>query len=129
MVLLVDDDIDDLEMVHEAFVRNDFQGEIASLPNGEALMSRLKTDSKRPEIIILDLNMPLKDGFEVLAEIKTNERFSAIPVVILTASSNRHDEMRCKQLGCALFFRKPSSINDYDALVMLILNYLQSKQD
>src|SRR5688500_11491462 len=116
MVYLVDDDIDDLELVQEAFVRNGFQGQVACAKNGEDFLSNLER-SNLPELIVLDLNMPLKDGFEVLKALKKSRNFSAIPVAILTASLNKQDETRCMGLGCNLFLRKPSTLEGYNIIV------------
>lgn len=125
MVYLVDDDIDDLELTQEAFERNGFQGQMILATNGEDFFSKLNR-SKFPQLIILDLNMPLKDGFEVLKELKESRNFSAVPVVILTASQNKHDERKCLDLGCKLFLQKPSTLEGYDTLVMKILDLLSN---
>lgn len=123
MVYLVDDDIDDLEILQEAFERNGFEGQIACAKNGQDFMSQLRR-SNLPELIVLDLNMPLKDGFEVLIDLKKSRTFSVVPVVILTASQNKEDEKRCLELGCNLFLRKPSTLKGYDAIVMNMLDCL-----
>ncbi len=125
MVYLVDDDMDDLELVQEAFERSGFQGQLACAKNGEDFLSKLQR-SNIPELIVLDLNMPLKDGFEVLTELKKSRNFSVVPVIILTASHNKHDEKRCVELGCSLFLRKPSTLEGYDAIVLTMLDFLQN---
>jgi CheY-like chemotaxis protein len=75
---------------------------------------------KRPDVIVLDLNMPLKDGFQTLYEIRNNPSLSVIPVIILTASSNKEDEMRCLELGCQSYFTKPDRIDDYNRVIFAI---------
>lgn len=127
MIYLVDDDIDDLELAREALERNGFRGKIACAKNGEEFMSKLNR-SNLPELIVLDLNMPLKDGFEVLAELKQSRHFSVVPVVILTASHNKQDEKRCVDLGCNRFFRKPATLKEYDAIVTTILDVLRNSK-
>jgi len=128
MVYLVDDDPDDLELVQEAFQRRGFQGQIASAANGADFLSKLNR-SNLPELIILDLNMPLKDGFEVLTELKKSRNFSAVPVIILTASHSKHDEKKCLELGCNLFLRKPSTLEGYDEVGMIILDFLRDLKE
>jgi DNA-binding response OmpR family regulator len=124
-VFLVDDDNDDLELVRDAFVRNQFRGELTSLDNAVTLMNTLKNPSARlPDLLILDLNMPLKDGFEVMTDLKDEDRFASMPIVVLTASSNLTDEKRCRELGCHLFFRKPVTVSEYDEFVTFIINFL-----
>lgn len=123
MIYLVDDDVDDLELVQEALVRCGFHGQVSCAKNGEDFLSKLQR-SHLPELIVLDLNMPLKDGFEVLTELKNSRNFSAIPVVILTASRNKQDEKRCADLGCNLFLTKPSTLEGYDAIATTALHLL-----
>jgi CheY-like chemotaxis protein len=117
MVYLVDDDIDDLEFVQEALVSNSYKGPVDTASNGQQLLERLTEVKHKPDVIILDLNMPLLDGFQVLHQIKSNPTFSLIPVIILTASTNKDDETRCLALGCASYFRKPNRIDQYSDLV------------
>jgi DNA-binding response OmpR family regulator len=128
MVFLVDDDSDDIELVHEALNRHAYGGGVAALRNGEELMGKLKGLAHNlPKAIILDLNMPLKDGFEVLEEIRKEERLAAIPVIILTASSNERDKIRCRELGCKLYLQKPTTVKEYDNLVSLILTEIHQR--
>lgn len=126
MVYLVDDDIDDVELVEEALHSNNYQGKIAKAANGHILMASLmELGDDKPELIVLDLNMPLKSGFDVLKEIKTHAILKSIPVIILTASSRKEDEIKCIELGCSLFLRKPTTLADYNSLVHLILKFLK----
>ncbi|HYF69200.1 MAG TPA: response regulator [Ohtaekwangia sp.] len=124
MIYLVDDDMDDLELVQEALHRTGFQGQLACANNGEDFLVKLHL-SKAPALIVLDLNMPLKDGFEVLKELKTTN-FSVVPVVILTASHNKQDEKRCFELGCNLFLRKPSTLEEYDSIAIILMEFLRN---
>jgi two-component system, response regulator len=122
MVYLVDDDSEDLEIVQEALAKYNYAGPVNIATNGQMLMKEL-TDPKRasrPSVIVLDLNMPLKDGFEALREIKSHPSLKNIPVIILTASSNKADEIKCFELGCNFFFTKPSRLNDYGLFVTMV---------
>jgi CheY-like chemotaxis protein len=127
MVFLVDDDADDIEIVQDALQKNNYAGEIATASNGQALMDHLYRTNGRPEVIVLDLNMPLKNGFEVLSELRNDPSLKSIPVIILTASSSKEDEIRCFELGCNMFWTKPSTLAEYNALVALIINFLKSR--
>ena len=127
MVYLVDDDVDDLELLQEVFEKNGFKGQVACAKNGQDFMSKLR-QSNLPELIVLDLNMPLKNGFEVLIDLKKSKHFSVVPVVILTASHNTQDEKKCIDLGCDLFLRKPSTLEGYDAIAMAIFELLRHYQ-
>lgn len=127
MVFLVDDDMDDLEIVQDVLEKNNYEGEIVLAANGQVLMNLLtQSPQKKPELILLDLNMPLKNGFQVLEEIRSHPELKSIPVFILTASSNKNDELRCFQLGCNLFWKKPNTIDEYNTLIRLMINFLKS---
>ena len=128
MVYLVDDDTDDLELIQEALHRNHYTGPIATALNGLALMNALSKPKRiLPRLILLDLNMPLKNGFEVLQEIKSDTDLKAIPVVVLTASRKAEDEKRCYALGCNLFQSKPDTIIEYNKLVVRIFGFLENR--
>lgn len=131
MVFLVDDDQDDIEIVQEALYRNNYKGKIEMATNGKLLMDKLailETDKeKTPDLILLDLNMPLKDGFQVLSELKSHPYLKSIPVIILTASSRKEDEIRCFELGCNMFWNKPSSMDEYNTLVSLVIKFLEKR--
>lgn len=121
MIYLVDDDIDDLEIIQDAFVQNGYAGPIVMFYNGQALMDKLLEDAEaRPDVVLLDLSMPFKDGFETLQEIKTHPLIRTIPVIILTGSQSKEDELRCFQLGCNLFFNKPNSMQEYESILTVV---------
>lgn len=125
MVYIVDDDADDLEILQEALVQNSYKGPVRTALNGQELMDflRKKEDSAKPDVIVLDLNMPLKNGFQVLEEIKEQPELNPIPVIILTASTNKIDEVRCFELGCSFYFRKPHTMPDYNPIVMMVKTF------
>jgi CheY-like chemotaxis protein len=125
MVYLVDDDRDDLEFVQEALMSNSYKGPVDTAENGKELMDRLSVGNSKPDVIVLDLNMPLVDGFQALYQIKSNPKLRTIPVIILTASASKEDEMRCLALGCNFFFTKPSKMEEYNNLVSAIKRIMQ----
>ena len=129
MVFLVDDDSDDLEIIHEALVKNSYTGAVRTAENGQVLMKELAAygRTQKPDVIILDLNMPLKNGFQVLSEIRSNPELNTIPVAILTASSNHEDEIRCLKLGCTFFFRKPHTLHEYNSIALIVIDFLRKK--
>ena len=121
MVYLVDDDIDDLEIIQDAFAQNEFIDAVITLPNGKILMDKLLEDPEaKPDAILLDLHMPIKDGFEVLHEIKSHPLLRSIPVIVLTISENKEDELRCFQLGCNFYFTKPNSMQEYKSVMTVV---------
>jgi CheY-like chemotaxis protein len=115
-ILLADDDEDDRELTREALKDAHLANEMRFAVDGQDLMDYLRRegrytdpllDAPRPGIILLDLNMPKKDGREALAEIKADERLRSIPVVVLTTSKDEEDVLRSYDLGVSSFITKP----------------------
>ena len=124
-ILLADDDPDDRLLVHEAFEENHLLNVLETVEDGEELMDYLNRRGKfshlenRPNMILLDLNMPRKSGLEALREIKADENLRSIPVVVLTTSKAEEDIIRSYQLGVNSFIVKPVT---FDSLVELVKN-------
>jgi CheY-like chemotaxis protein len=115
-ILLADDDEDDRELTRDALQDAHLTNDMRYVGDGEELMDYLRregpyadpeVDAPRPVIILLDLNMPKKDGREALAEIKADERLRSIPVVVLTTSKDEEDIFRTYDLGVSSFITKP----------------------
>lgn len=106
-ILLADDDPVDRELFIEGMNDTGFQFNVKEVENGDELIQYLSAADSLPDLIILDLNMPVKDGRETLKELKTSERFRHIPVFILSTSNARFDvELACNT-GANLFLVKP----------------------
>lgn len=112
-VYMVDDDPDDRQIVSDAFEEITTPTELTLMRNGNELMENLEnsTISSLPSLILLDLNMPGKDGREILKEVKGNKSLQQIPVIIFTTSSTDKDRENCYELGANCFVTKPSSYN------------------
>jgi CheY-like chemotaxis protein len=114
-ILLADDDEEDLEMTQEALRESRLGNNIRTARDGEELMDYLlrrgryadAADSPKPGLILLDLNMPKKDGREALAEIKANPDLRNIPVIVLTTSKAEEDVFCTYDLGVNSFITKP----------------------
>ena len=124
-IVIVDDDADDRGLIKDAFLENNPDKNFVLLENGDLLLEFLKTkaDSEFPSLILLDLNMPGKDGREALKEIKKNSRMHHIPVVVFSTSSLDKDRIISYELGANCFLTKPSSYQEMidltDAIVKL----------
>jgi CheY-like chemotaxis protein len=121
-VLLVDDDPGDTLMIREAFADNKVRNELASVADGVEAMEYLRREGRyagapRPDLILLDLNLPRKDGREVLAEIKGDPALSTIPVVVLTTSHAEEDVLRSYQLHANAYVTKPV---DFDRFIQVV---------
>ncbi|HVK96907.1 MAG TPA: response regulator [Flavisolibacter sp.] len=112
-ILIVDDDADDREIIRDAFFSTINEQEYTFLENGEKLLEYLENNISEviPSLIMLDLNMPGKDGRETLKEIKTDKRFQQIPTVVFTTSSSMRDKQTVYELGANCFITKPDTFN------------------
>jgi two-component system, response regulator len=115
-ILMADDDEEDRELTRDALQDARLASEMRFAVDGQDLMDYLRragryagpsADAPRPGIILLDLNMPKKDGREALAEIKADESLRRIPVVVLTTSKDEEDVLRTYDLGVSSFITKP----------------------
>jgi two-component system, response regulator len=115
-ILLADDDEEDRELTRDALQDARLANEMRFVVDGQDLMDYLtrtgryadpSVDAPRPGLILLDLNMPKKDGREALAEIKANESLRRIPVIVLTTSKDEEDVFRTYDLGVNSFITKP----------------------
>ncbi|WP_205511523.1 response regulator [Longitalea arenae] len=128
-IILTDDDADDRCFLAEAFQRNEFKGNLLEAGNGLQLLSLLDTQfavkKASPDIIILDLNMPILNGYQALNKLKKDNSFQKIPVVVLTSSSKQEDEKWCMEAGCFKYYKKPFHISGYDEIARDILLFIR----
>jgi CheY-like chemotaxis protein len=112
-IVLVDDDADDREILRDAFLSGEAKPDYVCLENGDQLIDYLtqSSESALPSLIMLDLNMPGKDGRETLREIKSNHIFQLIPTVVFTTSSSRKDRQIVYELGANCYITKPDTFN------------------
>jgi CheY-like chemotaxis protein len=124
-ILMADDDQDDCLLVKDAFVQSRLANDLHFVANGEELMDYLyhrgayadRAHHPQPGLILLDLNMPRKDGREALHEIKSDPDLRSIPVVVLTTSKAEEDIVRSYDTGANSFITKPVT---FEGLVDLI---------
>jgi CheY-like chemotaxis protein len=124
-VLLVDDDPGDTLMIREAFEHNKVRNALACVSDGVQAMQYLRGEGEyanapRPDLILLDLNLPRKDGREVLAEIKGDPQLTTIPVVVLTTSHADEDVLRSYQLHANAYVTKPVDFERFIEVVRQI---------
>ena len=127
-VLLVEDSSDDVDLLRTAVSRSKLPIEFEVVWDGqEALdyLHRSGTDpaQKIPDLILLDLNLPRKNGREVLGEIKKHSRLQVIPVVVFTTSSADVDRVTCYRLGAAAYLVKPSDFTELTSLAKRIYDF------
>ncbi|KAF0191251.1 MAG: response regulator receiver [Gammaproteobacteria bacterium] len=127
-ILLVEDNPGDVRLTREAFrdakVRNRLQVVCDGLEALDYLYRRRKfADARRPDLILLDLNLPGKDGREVLADIKQDPELRTIPVVVLTTSQAEEDILRSYNLHANCYITKPVDFDQFMKVVRAIENF------
>jgi CheY-like chemotaxis protein len=130
-VLLVEDDPGDVLMTREAFEEHKVRNRLTVLTDGAQALDYLHrrgeyADADLPDLILLDLNLPKRDGREVLAEIKQNEELRQIPVVVLTTSDADEDILRSYQLHANAYVTKPVDFDRFIAVVRHIDDFFVS---
>lgn len=131
MILMADDDPDDRAMTKEALEENFLLNELRFVEDGAELMDYLKRNGKysnpdtspRPGVILLDLNMPKKDGRQCLKEIKSDDELKSIPVIVLTTSKAEEDILRTYDLGVNSFVTKPVTFVELVEVMKNLGNY------
>lgn len=128
-ILIAEDDTDDRFLLRSAFKENGFNDTLHFVENGVELIDYLLstaqpgTDIRLPRFILLDLNMPKKDGREVLREIKQNPQFKKIPVIIFSTTNNEQEMRRCYELGANSYITKPNSFESLIKTVAALRSY------
>ena len=127
-ILLVEDNPGDADLAREALEGGKLKNRLFVVGDGEAAMDFLYqsgayADVPRPGLILLDLNLPRKDGREVLADIKAHKDLKRIPVVILTTSQSEEDVLKSYNLHANCFITKPIDLNQFIKVVRSIEDF------
>jgi CheY-like chemotaxis protein len=127
-VLLVEDDPGDVLLIREAFDDHKVGNGLTVVSDGVEAMKYVRGEGEyagrvRPDLILLDLNLPKKDGREVLAVIKKDESLRTIPVVVLTTSQAEEDVLRAYDLNANCYVTKPVDLNQFNRIVQAIEHF------
>lgn len=127
-VLLVEDNPGDVELTRDALKDGKLFVNLSVVEDGEKALQFLRRaepypNAPRPDLILLDLNLPRKDGREVLAEIKQDPLLRNIPVVVLTTSDAERDIARSYDLGCNCYATKPVGLDEFTGIVKAIESF------
>lgn len=128
MILLIEDNEGDIFLIKEALRETNFQGDIIEIKDGEdAIAFFLKKKANHEPIsinlVLLDVNLPKKNGHEVLKFIKSSDDLKHIPVVMLTTSSSKSDIKKAYNNNVNSYITKPSDTEDYQEVIAKIENY------
>ncbi len=127
-ILLVEDNPGDVRITRDALKDGKVLNHLHVVEDGESAMKFLRreagsADAPRPDLILLDLNLPKKDGREVLREIKEDPDLHDIPIVVLTISRDEEDVGRAYDLNCNCFITKPVDLDQFYRAVRSIKNF------
>jgi len=127
-ILLIEDNPGDVRLTEEAFKEGKVLNRLSVVGDGVEALEFLRRENKyahapRPDIIMLDLNLPKKDGREVLAVIKGDEKLRRIPVVVLTTSQAEQDILKVYDLNANCYISKPVDFNTFINVVRSIENF------
>jgi chemotaxis family two-component system response regulator Rcp1 len=124
-ILLVDDNPADLDLTIDALAQSKWPSHVSTVWDGVEAMNFLRRKGKyaaaaRPNLVLLDLNLPQKDGRSVLSDVKKDPSLRKIPVVIFSTSQAPLDIERCYELGANSYVSKPPNLRDWMAAVILL---------
>ena len=127
-ILMVEDDPEDADLTRETLLKVKLRNRLHHVQDGEEAMRFLRNegehaDAPRPDLILLDLNLPRMDGREVLAAIKDDEDLKRIPVVVLTSSNDEEDILRSYDLYANCYVTKPVDLQQFVGIVQSIENF------
>ncbi len=126
-LLLADDDVDDCLFFKEALDELQLAVNLITANDGEELMNLLnRISSSLPDVLFLDLNMPRKNGFDCLMEIKSNKKFELLPVIIFSTSYDGDVVNKLYEAGAHYYIRKPSEFSNIKKFILKALNLLSS---
>lgn len=127
-ILLVEDNPADVRLTREALKEEKIHNHLSVVSDGVEALAFLRQEGRhgkaaRPDLILLDLNLPRKDGREVLAEIKSDEKLKLIPVVVLTTSDADRDILQSYRLHANCYIKKPLDLNQFSMVVKSIREF------
>ncbi len=131
-ILLVEDNSSDAYLLKEVFAVQAQEAEIHWVPDGYEALDYLcqrnrYTAAARPDMVLLDLNMPRINGFEVLKKVKDMPGIASIPIIIITTSRDPLDHTQCSSLGADMCLTKPHALKDYENLVQQLMQWTRGE--
>src|SRR3990170_4878809 len=125
-ILLVEDNPDDVAIALRAFARSDVASRLSVARDGQEVLDLLggRPLPSRPDLILLDVNLPKVNGLDVLAKIRASDEFAMMPVVILTASGREEDIVRSYRLGANSYIQKPVVFERFTRTLEVLGQYL-----
>lgn len=114
-IVMAEDNVADVILFKEALESAAIRYELETCENGQEVLNRLTAfpDSPLPHLVVIDLNLPAVDGFQVLKSLRNDRRFDRIPLAVLTSSRAASDERKARDLGATVFISKPTTLGEF----------------
>jgi CheY-like chemotaxis protein len=133
-ILIAEDNEADVYLIDEALRRHGFPYRLEVADNGEDMLNtleRIEHDMSQPcpDLFLVDLNLPRRPGYDVLAQIREGRRCGHVPVIIITSSNSPQDRARAKELGASFYFRKPPDLERFMAIGGIVREFLPPQPD
>lgn len=126
-ILIAENDEDEIEFMCESFTRSGLFEVVAVAESGVEVLKLLQQSV--PDVILSDLNMPGKNGYDVLLDVKNDERYASIPVFISSTSSTPATINRCLELGAKDYLLKPDTLSEYDNFVKRLYQKIEAEEE
>ena len=120
-IFLIEDDADDIELLEVSLKDNNVEYKMDVVMEGDKVQEYLRNCKRLPNIIVMDFNLPRVHGREIIKQIKSNEDFKKIPLVVLTTSTAKEDIEYSYKMGADSFITKPTTIQGFNATVGTIV--------
>jgi len=124
IILLADDDRDDTEMFCEALSKIDKSLICYNTVNGSELLKKLNEIAVKPDLIFLDLNMPVMNGWQCMRKLKEDDHYKDIPVIMISTSSHQKEMDMAPEMGALCYFVKPNNFNELVQVLHIITENL-----
>jgi CheY-like chemotaxis protein len=121
-ILLIEDDVDDIDLLREAFDMNNVDYQLDIVTEGDKAIPFLESTHELPDVIVMDLNLPKLHGREILSKINASSHLSSIPLVVLTTSSLQDDIKFSYSMGARQYITKPNTIDGFNLTVKAIVS-------
>jgi chemotaxis family two-component system response regulator Rcp1 len=123
-IFVADDDVEDVQLLKNCLSDNNVSADVSAAEDGKELLDRLRMDSdtgkRKPHLIMLDINMSRKNGFETLQELKQDKELCTIPVVIFSTSDEQRDVRKAYELGANCYISKPHSAVEWMSTIGML---------
>src|SRR5579884_2142991 len=124
-IFIVEDNLGDVLLVREALRESSLQFELHHAADGEEAIQAINRDHIHPDLVLLDINLPKRDGWEVLTELRSNPDTRRVPVVVLSSSGSPEDRDRATRNVPSMYIQKPSNLEDFLAVGRTIEGFLK----